>query len=1029
MKAIPLHNHSHYSAFDGFSTIDEIVEQITGLGVGAVGLTDHGVIAGHLEFGQKCIKAGIKPIFGLEAYQARTHRKESHSMEPVAWDEDGKVTRKSANDAFHLILLAKNDIGLKNLWALSSLAYTDGWGGNGRPRVDTELLRKYREGIIATSACMGSQVAYGIRNDNISYANELASIFGDDWYIELHTYDGDKQKEMNLELVSLANKKGWPVVYATDAHYACEGDHEFHDMFSNLQHETYHHPPCLWIKGEEGIRQALSYLPNSRVDEAIANSELIANQCDVSVPKTRNRIPVFFPDKQRSFSAEFLIDTIQKNFAEKFPNPEPEYEERLIKELNVILDAKLVDFFLIEWDLMRWARENNITMGPGRGSVGGSLVAYVLGITDINPVRYDLIFERFYNVGREKGGMPDIDSDFPVEDRAKAKEYLASRYGEDKVANLGTALKLAGKSAIRRVAKKFDIPEAHVIEINRIIESTTDAGLMAAWEDILETPDLQDWIRRYPELFEYAGRFHGRIFAYGTHASGFLISDDPMAEVCPMKLYKGEVSTQFDMHDAAYLGFMKIDLLGLRNLDILIETQKLIKDRHGVDWDFASLHHGFDEEIGNSDIWGLLDKGLTVGLFQVEDGQAAKSIAKEMKCRSIDDLGVLVALNRPGPLRGGYVGKYLKRRKGEEYQDMHPILSEILGDTHGVFVYQEQIIKYMQAIGFSLEEADEVRSIMGKKKVDKMAEFFPRYLENATNYMSEKDAENIWEGIMDFSKYGFNKSHAIAYGIILLWTLWTKAKYPSEFLLACMRIDSDDMHRYVSEAVRMGIPILPPDVNKSALQSSILDDGSILMGITDIKGVGAAEWVIENRPFESYEQMQELVEQQNKEFLALKKKGEAVGSSPKQQFGAAKQKALYEAGAFDNISTRDWLGPKDIRNFQKQYLGIILDNPGPRILKEHQSLIEESCVPYSTMREPGNYIIAGVISNYEIKKTRTGQDMAWVNLEFEGEATRLAVFGDILNKNKAKLEECAAVIAEVKKTERGTNLIQLQKLR
>ena len=1033
MKPVPLHNHSHYSAFDGFSTVDEIVKQINSLDVGAVGLTDHGVISGHLEFGRACVAAGIKPVFGLEAYQARTNRKETHKMEPVEWDEDGKVTRRTYADAFHVILLAKNATGLKNIWALSSLGHTEGWGAS-KPRIDTELLEKYKEGIIATSACMGSKVAWGIRHDDYGPADELANIFRDDWYIELHTYDGDEQKAMNLELVSLANQKGWPVVYATDAHYACSDDFEFHDTFTNLQRETYHHPPCLWIKGEDGIRESLSYLPKSIVDESIANSERIAEQCNVDLPQSRNRIPVFFPDKPKNHGPVFLVDLVMEEFGKKFPSfstgdARKKYEGRLVKELNVILDAHLVDFFLIEWDLMRWAKEEGIVIGPGRGSVGGSLVSYVLGITDVDPLRYDLIFERFYNVGREKGGMPDIDSDISVADRPLAKKYLGSKYGDDNVANLGTSLKLGSKSAIRRVAKYLDIPVGHVITMNKIVEGTTDAGLAADWEEIISAPEMQDWIQKYPELFELAGRFHGRIQAYGTHASGFLISDEPMSKNFPMKIVDGEESTQFDMHDAASLGFMKIDLLGLRNLDILIATQKIIKKRHGIDWDFQTLHHKSDEEIANSGIWDMLDNGLTVGLFQVEDGAGAKGIAKSMKCRSVADLGALVALNRPGPLRGGYAAKYLKRRKGEEYDDLHPILHDTLADTYGVFVYQEQIIQYMQAIGFSLEEADEVRSIMGKKKVDKMEEFYPRYLNNARKHMSEKDAKIIWNGILDFSKYGFNKSHAIAYGIILLWTLWTKAKYPSEFMLGCMTAgESKHMARYVGEAVRMGVKVLPPDVNLSELYAAVDSEGNIRMGLTEIKGVGKADWVIENRPFTSYEQMVELMETQTQEYAKLKKEGKAVGPSPKQQFGAGKQKALYESGAFESLEKREWLGAREIRNLQKEYLGIILNNPAPGILEQHTDMIDESCVSYADVEDAGIYTIAGGIYKVEFKKTKTGSDMAWLEMEYEGATIKVAAFGGAMKMNQTKMEECNAVMATVKKTDRGLNLIELTRL-
>lgn len=1034
MSVVPLHNHSEYSAFDGMATVDEILSRIKEIGSTAVGLTDHGIVSGHLEFGRKCKDAGIKPIFGMEAYQARDHRKKVHKLEVINPDKD--KTRKSANDSFHLILLAKSDKGLRNLWKLSSLAYVEGYA-HGKPRLDLELLREHREGLMATSACLGSKVSWELAKGSEKAALDLAEVFGDDWFIELHTYDTKQQKEMNVELVRVANKYGWPVVYATDAHYACSHDYEHHDAFNTMTQRTtlsdterIHHPPSLWIQGEEDIRNVFSYLPKSVVDEAISNSVAIAEKCDVSLPEPRNRVPVFFPDKEPSYGPKFLINLIEDEFANRFEGTEKEdiYRERLEKELEVILEAKLVDFFLVEWDIMRHAKEANITTGPGRGSVGGSLVAYLLGITDIDPIRYDLIFERFYNKGREKGGMPDIDTDFPANERHFIKEYVGKKWGEDHVASIGTTLRLQGKSAIERVGKILEINFNDINAIKLIIDSTTDAGLLADWEDIIELPELQEWIEQYPKLFEYAGRFHNRIFTYGVHASGFLVSDQALDETFPLKVLKDEVSTQFDMHEAAKLGFMKIDFLGLRNLDILEETKRIVKNIHNKDWDYRNLHHMLDEEIASLDkVWSLLDNGLTVGLFQVEDGQAAKSIAKEMKCRSIEDLAVLVALNRPGPLRGGMVSSYIKARNGQEWHSPHEVLNEILDPTLGTFVYQEQVIRYMTALGFDLETADEVRAFIGKKKVDQMQAFYPRYLEAAKKVMDEDTAYEIWNSILDFAKYGFNKAHAIAYAIILFWTACAKAYYPAEYMLACMRVDTDDKKRYIAEAMRMGIKVAPPNINKSNIQADLID-GDILMGLSDVKGVGGVDWVIENRPFTGFEQSMELMEEQNKEYLKKKKAGEVEGPSPKQRFGAGKFKALYNAGAYDDLEDRI-ISKFELRELQKELLGVILDNDAPKILAKHAEMIQNECDSYEDVLEPGIYVIAGAVSSFEKRKTKNNTDMAWVNLELNGKTMRLAAFGSALTKNQDKIQECSAIVAEIKKTDRGANIQNVIRLR
>lgn len=1017
------------------ATINEILDRIEKIGSGAVGLTDHGVISGHLEFGKKAMERGIKPVFGIEAYQARDHRLVVHKLQAINPEKD--KSRKSAQDTFHLILLAKNDVGFKNIWKLSSLAYLEGYA-HGKPRLDLELLEAHKEGIIATSACLGSKTVWDLEKGSYQSALDLATIFGENWFIELHTYESDHQKKVNIELVSMADKYGWPLVYATDAHYACESDAPFHDVFNTMTQNTVmsndarlKHPPCLWIQDEDDIRANFSYLPKSRVDEAIKNSVAIAEMCDVSIPKPHNRIPCFFPDQDKKYARKFLIKLIEEQFEERYEGTDQEeiYLSRLEKELEVILEADLVDFFLIEWDVMRFAKEQGIVTGPGRGSVGGSLVAYLLGITDIDPIRFNLIFERFYNKGREKGGMPDIDTDFPTSGRAAIKEYMAQKYGENHVSNLGTMLRLHGKSVIDRVGKVLEINYSDIIQIKAIVDETTDAGLMASWEDIIEYEPLQPWVEKYPQLFEMAGKFHGRIFTYGIHASGFLVSNEPLNEIFPLKKVKGEISTQFDMHEAAAQGFMKIDFLALKNLDILIETKRIIKEKRGIDWDFQSIHHESDEKLASlKEVWRLFDLGLTVGLFQVEDGQAAKSIAKEMKCRSIEDLSILVALNRPGPLRGGMVGSYLKARVSGEWDSPNEVLDDILAPTLGTFIYQEQVIQYMTALGFDLETADEVRSFIGKKKVDKMEAFYPIYMEKASEVMDSEIADSIWQSILDFAKYGFNKAHSIGYAIILLWTAYAKAYYPAEYLLACLRIDTDDKKRYIAEALRMGIKVMVPQINESMNEADLID-GKILMGFSDVKGINNSDWIIENRPFESYEQALEVHEEMNKQFLALKKEGLVEGPSPKQKFSSARFKALYNVGAFDSLEKRDFLSKKEKRAQEKELLGVILDNDGPLILDKHAKLIEKECDDYDTLDSVGEYIIAGSVSSFEKSKTRNNSDMAWITLDNKGKSIRIAAFGKTLLKNEDSLQECCAILAEVKKTERGLNLIDVLRLR
>lgn len=1033
MKAIPLHNHSHYSAFDGMATPQEIINQVKANGVDMVALTDHGTVAGHLDFYKTATKNGIKPIFGLEGYHARDSRFAKHKA-------DHLIRRgRPKGDADHLILLAKDNIGLKNLWTLSTFSYVEGM--HYRPRLDWELLQEYREGLIATSACLGSKISQAIM-DELSPETVLdryLSIFGEDFYIEIHTYDTNLQRDVNLELVHLAQKKGLGLVYATDAHYSCSSHYDAHEAMMVIaskktisEEKDYSHPPSLWIKNEEGIRESLNYLPKSVVDECILNSQLIAEQCNATPPGKEKRIPAYKGD-----GATKLVELIEEAYVVKgIQNKDIDnlYSDRIEKEASVIFDADLQDFFLIQWDINRWAAENGISVGPGRGSVGGSLIAYLLGITDIDPLRYDLIFERFYNAGREKGGLPDIDTDFPADKRDLVKEYLAEKYGRGCVANLGTSLTLHGKSSIERVGKYFEIDRPDINSIKAIIDSTTDAGLLAKWEDIIKLDELQPWIKKYPKLFELAGILHGRIFTFGQHASGFLISDQELAGLFPLKYSSKDssISTQFDMHEAEDLGFMKVDLLGLRNLDILDRTEELIPDK-----DFTyRIHSKSDEELKDEEFWTMLDKGLTVGLFQVEDGKAARWIAQKMKCRSIEDLAILVALNRPGPLRATnadgktFVDLYLDRRNGHDWDYTHPFLEDIVNETYGVFVYQEQVIKFFQKIGFSPEQADDIRRVMGKKKPEELAATYPLYMEKVLDHLPENIANQIWEELEGFAKYAFNKSHSIGYGIILLWTLCTKYAYPAEFLLASIQVDGDDSARYIAEAIRMGIKIHPPDVNKSDVEATIIE-GEIYYGLKDVKGVAkGAEWILENRPFESFDKMVELLEEQNKEYLLKKKAGEVEGLSPKQRINAGKIKALYNVGAFDSLEDRT-ISKRERRTYEKELLGIVLSDDSAKILTNNYDIIRDYCDTYEEFLNSSysrSWTLPGSICKIKEATTRKDTDMLWVTIQYEENTLEFAVFAEQINEYSDIIEECTPIVVSLKKTNRGVNLINMMEL-
>lgn len=1020
MTLVPLHNHSEFSnvpSKDGFSTMEEITTRIREIGAEHVGLTDHGVVSGHLQFGSACEKAGIHPIFGIEAYQARTKVGDRHKDEKT-----GRVGRK--NDAFHTILLAQTNVGLKNLWSISSRAQVEGFYYD--PRMDWDILADHAEGVICTSACMAGYVAWEAQNDKTDALEKYLSIFGDRFYIEIGTYDSDHQRELNVELVRLATKFGIPLVYANDAHFACGDDHEAHETLLAIRENkkiddperVMSHPNCLWIMGEEDVRKSLDYLPRSVVDEALANSVSIAESCTAELPKSKNRVPRYHKLAPKESARRRLLDLIKVGMEERSLDSE-EYVLRARDELKVVLEHDhLVNYFLIQQDITNWARENKIMVGPGRGSVGGSLIAYALGITDIDPLRYGLIFERFYNAGRAQGGLPDIDIDFPTSLRDTVKEYVAESYGKDRVADIGTVIKMGPKSAINKVEMVMKIGDRPALEaIRQVCDSYVDAGLSASWEEIRKDPEIQAFADKYPDFIRRVDALQGRVFTSGVHASGVLISDDPLAESFPVKWVasKKTIATQFDMHEAEDLGFMKNDMLGLTRLETLDEFRKIVQIRHGIDFEFG-IHHWSDEDIAKHDMWSLLRDGLTIGVFQLENGAYARQLVKEISPNSIDSLAAVFALNRPGPIRSGSAESFVRRYKGEETYNIRPGLEDILDNTFGLFVYQEQVIQTMTAIGFSLLEADNVRRIMGKKKPEEMEALRPKFMEKAVPYFGSEDAASgVWAEIEEFSRYGFNLSHAVGYSVLAAWCLKAKQEYPLEFILACIRTDPDNLALYVSEARRMGIKVLPPDINESGLRTDIVGD-KILFGLYDVKGVKSGlGWVVANRPYKSYDDLLEKLEEANEE---AKKEGKSV----KRQVSAGKLKALREAGAFDSIEPTD-VSITDRRKIEKELFGVVLSNEAATLIEDNYDLLSDNFTKLGMVDSetlPGDEVVTfGYIADRLDTKTANGYPMIWIQVESGPDTMKLPVFGGACKKYDYALQEFTPVLLQIRKGDNG----------
>ncbi len=1097
---VPLHNHSEYSALDGYSTPVEIADRIEELGLPGAFLTDHGTVAGLVAFAEamtwKNKKKGIKRDlffgFGMEAYMARESRADR--------EYEGKKFRRGS-DAFHLILLAETQEGYKNLLRISDEAHRSGFYYD--PRVDWELLGKYNEGLIATTACMGSLFSQEImKHSNTKPIDRMLRIFGERrFFIELHTYDTDEQCDLNEAYVSIAREKGIEVVYANDAHYAKQDQWSTHEALIAAQYNVFirapkkhsnytdefgdaFHPPCLYIMSEEDVRERLAYLPADIVDRAIANSDAIAARCQVDLPEVTQHLPKWKPTQLGPVTAaEKLLELVREGLTKRYddPNLRPEQVEEIMAraefEFDALVDAGLQDYFLIVWDFINWAEEHGIIVGPGRGSAGGSIVAYALGITSVDPIKYGLQFERFWNPGRAKG-LPDIDIDFPNYGRSRVINYVTNKYGLNNVMPIGNHVRMRPRSAIDKSGKVLyeHPPYAAMTLIKMEIAKTTDAGQQKPWDEMWET--LGEWAKNegkphpleqykasYPDLFELAELLSGRLSTYSVHASAIVVSDIDLRDQLPCRSAIDDsakervLCTQAEMHGVEDMGFPKFDFLGLRNLDTVMyaaalsgefgDPDLLVAEIRGMD---SPKYVPNEEAIGGlreiiqhlrwnvnfnhlpDSYWEQFDKGFVLGFFQVT--KAAIRIARQLKPRSIEDLAFLVALNRPGPLRDkdengrSTVDRFLSRRLGkEEVVYSHPILEPILVKTYGDFLYQEQVIDFFKVIGYDLSEADHIRKMLGKKLVEEMAEEFPRYEHRATENMSKTNAEGIWNSIVDFSKYSFNKSHAVEYGTITAWTAYAKWKWLVGDIMASIITDGDNVGAYISEGRRMGVDISFPNVNESGLRITKVGD-RILYGLVDIKGMGmeAAKWVIKHRPYTSYEDFQRKLKDAG-EIWRTTPKDKRPARSPNQTIPANMIKALYRSGAFEAIGDPRDMDDGERAEWEKELLGVAFTDVFKDEIRASAAKIDKLETPAAAdTDEVGSVRVVGIIT--EVNKLRTradaqyhpDEDMAQVWIEWNGERLMFAAFPEAYERYSFVLKPSTLVRLKLKTGPKGASL-------
>ncbi|HJU06171.1 MAG TPA: DNA polymerase III subunit alpha [Nitrospiraceae bacterium] len=832
---VHLHLHTQYSLLDGANQIDPLVQQVKAFHMPAVAMTDHGNMFGAVEFYQKAQAAGVKPIIGCEAYMAPGHRK----------NREGGLAH---NDYYHLILLASNRTGYQNLIKLVSKAYLEGFYY--KPRMDKELLQQHHEGLIALSGCLSGEVPYLIGQNDLEgatrTAGEYRELFGKDhYYLEVQANGLEHQRIANRGLVEIHKNLGIPLAGTNDCHYLKKEDARPHDVMLCLQTgKTMNEPnrlrfdtDQLYVKSSTEMIAEFAELP-----AAISNTCRIAEQCDLKLSFNTSYLPQYqVPEgyTRESYLEQLATQGLAARLRER-PSPvlSEAYELRLKEELTVILTMGYAGYFLIVWDIINFARSRGIPVGPGRGSAAGSLVAYALRITDLDPLVYHLLFERFLNP--ERISLPDIDMDFCMDRRGEVINYVIEKYGEDHVCQIITFGTLGAKAAIRDVGRVMEIPYAEVDRVAKLVPNQLNITLEQALS--LE-PKLQELTQTDPkigELITIARSLEGLARHASTHAAGVVISQEALTDHVP--LYKGandEVVTQYSMGDVEKIGLVKFDFLGLKTLTMIHHAVTLINAGQPAASpliDMANL------PLDDKATYALLSSGRTTGIFQLES-PGMRNLLVRIKPEHFEDLIAILALYRPGPLESGMVDDFIKRKRDPSQISYDPpALEPILKDTYGVIVYQEQVMAIANTIaGFSLGQADLLRRAMGKKKPEEMEKQKTLFIQGAKKtHLSEKKAEKLFDLMAYFAGYGFNKSHSAAYALVTYQTAYLKAHYPTEFLAALLTSEmgnADKMVGYFTECRDLGIRILPPDVNESQTNFTVVE-GGVRFGLAAIKNVG-----------------------------------------------------------------------------------------------------------------------------------------------------------------------------------------------
>jgi DNA polymerase-3 subunit alpha len=1023
---VHLHTHSQYSLLDGACRLDDTIKLARELKMPALAITDHGNMFGAVEFYQKATKAGIKPIIGMEAYVAGGSRHDKHP------------SQKYPDGGFHLVLLAKNNQGYQNLMKLSSAGFLEGFYH--RPRIDKELLRRHSGGLIASSACLKGEVNWHLlRGDTaaaVTAARELQEIFGaGSFFIEIQNHGLEKELWLLPKLDAISRETGIPLLATNDCHYLLREDAEAHDALLCIQtgkqvsdtDRMRYNTDQIYFKSAEEMQEVLG---DFKV--ALENTVAVAEACTIEIPLGRMLLPSYPIPAAFKDPEGFLEHLCREEIPHKYKEVTPEIEQRLQYEMGVIRQTGYAGYFLIVRDFCEYSRSKGIRVGPGRGSAAGSLVSYLAGITSVDPIKFGLLFERFLNP--ERISMPDIDIDFADRGRDEIIQYVIEKYSKDNVCQIITFGTMAARGVVRDVGRVLSMPYGEVDRIAKAIPLAADMTLEKALaEKGSELAKLVKEDPRVAHLVEISRTLEGLARHSSIHAAGVVIAPSALTNFVP--LYsgtKGEVVTQFDMKCVEQIGLLKMDFLGLRTLTVLDDTLRMVAENHpGTSIDLDNL------PLDDPDVYRLFAAGDTVGIFQFESS-GMRDYLRRLVPETFTDITVMNALYRPGPLDAGTIDDYIKRkRKASEIQYLHPQLKAIVGDTYGIIVFQEHVLHIAnQLAGYSLGRADILRKAMGKKDAALMAEQRREFMEGAANRgVDRKTAQEIFDQIETFARYGFNKAHATCYALIAYQTAWLKRHYPAEFMAALMTSeisDADRVHVLLEECRRLGIKVLLPDVNESQVDFAVVD-GNIRFGLLAIKnvGAGAAEAIVaerrQNGRFSDLANLVERVQVKNlnrrvvESIIAagacdslpghraqLHKAVEAMlefGHTASAQSGSHDLFAS-EGGKVDRVApllpeVAEWTVSERLTN-EKEVLGFYVSG---HPLEAHRDSLEcfTSAVAASLQTAPDGreVTVGGVVSRIKTMLDKKGNSMAFVTIEDFTGSIELLMFSDCYEKHRA----------------------------